>query len=138
MVFIQPIKGKKLLGTAGRHTVVTDRKAADGGTDAGCTSGELLLLAMASCATGSIRKTLASHALGANDIRVEVEFVPMAAAERDGIAMTVYLPPKVLAAGIGPVVTAATSGRVVSRIKLGSAIDVHCKPLDSFPHPLSP
>src|SRR5674476_1433039 len=44
VVFVRPIARKKLLGLAGRHTVVTDRRAAEGGTDAGCTSGDLLLL----------------------------------------------------------------------------------------------
>ncbi len=64
MVHVRPVTGKKLLGSAGRHTVVTDRKVAEGGTDAGCTSGELLLLAMASCATGSIRNALVEARAG--------------------------------------------------------------------------
>lgn len=139
MVFVRPIAGKKLLGSAGRHNVVTDRKVADGGTDAGCTSGELLLLAMASCATGSIRNALAEYNLGADDIRVEVNLVPpKTPGARDGILITVYLARPVLTAGLDPIVTAAVSGGVVSRIKLGSDVAVVCKPLESFPHPLTP
>ena len=138
MVFIRPIAGKKLLGSAGRHTVVTDRRAADGGTDAGCTSGELLLLAMASCATGSIRNALTARAIPAADICVEVELTPpKAPAARDGILITVFLPQVVLATGVEPIVAAATSGGVVSRIHLGSDIEVCCKPLESCPHPPS-
>jgi organic hydroperoxide reductase OsmC/OhrA len=139
VVFVRPIAGKKLLGSAGRHNVVTDRKEADGGSDAGCTSGELLLLAMASCATGSIHNALAAHKLGTNDIRVEVNLVPpKTSGARDGILITVYLAPPVLAADLDAVVTAAVSGGVVSRIKLGSDVAVACKPLESFPHPLTP
>jgi hypothetical protein len=138
VVFVRPVSGKRLLGTAGRHTVVTDRKLADGGTDAGCTSGELLLLAMASCATGSLRNALAAHTLAIDDIRVDVELTPpKAPAARDGILITVFLPARVLAAGIGPIVAAATSGGVVSRIKLGSDIEVRCQPIESLPHPPS-
>lgn len=139
MVFVRPITGKKLLGSAGRHSVVTDRKVADGGTDAGCTSGELLLLAMASCATGSIRNALAEYNLGPDDIRVEVNLVlPKTPGARDGILITVYLAQPVLTAGLDPIATAAISGGVVSRIKLGSDVAVTCKPLESFPHSLTP
>ena len=139
MVFVRPIADKKLLGSAGRHRVVTDRKVTDGGTDAGCTSGELLLLAMASCATGSIRNALAEYKLGTDDIRVEVNLVPPnTPGARDGILITVYLVSQILMAGLDPIVTAAVSGGVVSRIKLGSDVAVTCKPLESFPHPLTP
>ena len=90
MVFVRPIADKKLLGSAGRHRVVTDRKVTYGGTDAGCTSCELLLLAMASCATGSIRNALAEYKLGTDDIRVEVNLVPPnTPGARDGILITV-------------------------------------------------
>jgi organic hydroperoxide reductase OsmC/OhrA len=134
MVFVRPVAGKKLLGTAGRHTVVTDRKTTDGGTDAGCTSGELLLVAMASCATGSVRNDLRKRQCAADDIRVDAELTPpKVAGERDGILITVYLPQPVLAAGIEPIVAAAKAGGVVSRIRLGSDVEVRCLPLESSP-----
>ena len=132
MVFVRPIAGKTLLGTAGRHKVVTDRKTGDGGADAGCTSGELLLLAMASCATGSIRNALTARKLDNNDIRVEVELAPpKTAGARDGILITVFLPPPVLAAGTELIAAAAIAGGVVSRIRLGSDIEVSCQPLEA-------
>jgi hypothetical protein len=136
MVHVRPVAGKKLHGSAGRHTVVTDRKIDEGGTDAGCTSGELLLLAMASCATGSVRKSLVERALATDDMRVEVILVPpKPSAERDGICITVFLPQRVLAAGTEPIVAAAASGGVVSRIKLGSDIEIRCQPIESCPNP---
>jgi hypothetical protein len=134
MVFIRPIVGKKLLGTAGRHSVVTDRKVTDGGSDAGCTSGELMLLAMASCATGSIRSALAARGTPLDDMRVDVDFVPpKQASARDGIQITVFLPPAVLADGIEPILAAVAGGGVCSRIKLGSDVEVRCLPLEAAP-----
>jgi len=136
MVHVRPVTGKKLLGSAGRHTVVTDRKVAEGGTDAGCTSGELLLLAMASCAIGSVRNALVERSLATDDIRVEVDLVPpKSPAARDGILITVFLPQQILAAGAEPIIAAATAGGVVSRIKLGSNVEVRCRPIESSPNP---
>ena len=132
MVFTRPIVGKKLLGTAGRHSVVTDRKVTDGGSDAGCTSGELLLLAMASCATGSIRSALAARGTPLDVMRVDVDFVPpKQASARDGILITVCLPPAVLADGTEPILAAVAGGGVCSRIKLGSDVEVRCLPLET-------
>lgn len=134
MVFVRPIAGKKLQGSAGRHTLVTDRKTEDGGTDMGFTSGELLLLAMASCATGSIRKTLTQQAIQADDIAVEVDLVPPKhATDRDGILITVFVAEPVLTTSAVSIIAAATSGGVVSRVKLGSEIEVRCRPLAESP-----
>lgn len=122
--------------TATHPVVVTDRKVEDGGTDAGCTSSELLLLAMASCATGSIRNSPAGRGLTENDIRVEVDFVPpRQSADRDDIRISVYVPRAVVAMQAEQILIAAAAGRVVSRVKLGSQIDVRCLPLEDFPHP---
>lgn len=137
MVFTRPIAGKKLVGTAGSHQVVTDRKASDGGTDAGCTSGDLLLLAMASCATGSIRNSPAGRGLKEQDIRVEVDFVkPAQAADRDDLLISVFVPRDLVAAQNNAIVDAALRGGVVSRIKLGSQVIARCLPLEDFPHPV--
>ncbi len=94
---------------------------------------------MASCATGSIRNALGGYNLRVDDIRVEVNLVPpKTPGGRDGISITIYLAPSVLTGGLDPIATAAVSGGVVSRIALGSDIAVTCKPLESFPHPLTP
>lgn len=136
MVFVRPIAGKKLLGSAGRHTLVTDRKIEDGGTDMGFTSGELLLLAMASCATGSIRKALAQQAIPADGIAVVVDLMPPNhATDRDGILITVFVDQSVLATSAASIIAAATSGGVVSRVQLGSKIEVLCRPLAEAPFP---
>lgn len=127
-VSVRPIGGKKLLCTAGSHTVITDRKAAQGGGDAGCTSGELLLIAIGSCAAGSIRNDLAARGLPAEGLGVTVAFEPSAqAAARDVIVLTVSLPQAVLDAGAEAIKAAAVAGGVVSRIRLGSVVDVRCQ-----------
>ena len=69
-------------------------------------------------------------------MRVEVEFVPpKSPAARDGILITVFLPEQVLTAGTEPIVAAATAGGVVSRIQLGSDLEVRCRPIESSPNP---
>lgn len=113
--------------------MVTDRKTADGGTDTGPTSSELLLLAMASCATGSIRNSLVQRKLAADDIQVDVEWTPpKTEGARDGVLITVSLPPPVLAEGSEPILAAATRGAVVSRIRLGSDVEVRLRPLEAL------
>jgi hypothetical protein len=68
-------------------------------------------------------------------MRVEVELTaPKQPGQRDGIRITVVLPERLLAGGTEAIVDAATSGGVVSRVRLGSDIEVRCRPLESFPH----
>jgi len=110
---------------AGRHEIVTDRKPDEGGTDAGCTSGELLLLAIGSCATGSLRNFLDKRGLPSAPLGVEVSFAPLArAGERDSILIVVNLPDGVPDERIADIKAAALSGGVSSRVRLGSAMDV--------------
>ncbi len=53
-VTVRQLVGKKLLGVARRHVVITDRPVQDGGGDLGCTSGELLRLAIGSCVASRV------------------------------------------------------------------------------------
>lgn len=129
MVKVRPLDQKRLLGVAGHHAVVTDRKIDDGGTDVGCTSGELLLLAIGSCATGSLRNFLSRSGLATDGLEVNVDLEPPANPdERDAIAIDIRLPADVLDGRADEIVGAAQSGRVVSRMKLGSRILVRCQP----------
>ena len=138
MAFVRPGGGKKLIGTAGHHSVFTDRKREDGGTDAGCTSGELLLIAMGSCATGSIRNSPAGRGLTENEICVDVTLVPpKRAGARDAILITVYVPQATLESAADAINAAAVAGGVCSRIALGSDVDVQCRPLQDFSPPQS-
>lgn len=134
MVKVRPLDGKRLLGVAGHHAVVTDRKIEEGGSDVGCTSGELLLLAIGSCATGSLRNFLKDSDLATDGLEVDVDLEPSpVAGECDAIAIRVSLPAEVIDGRLDEITAAAQSGRVVSRMRLGSRIVVRCRPSDAFP-----
>jgi uncharacterized OsmC-like protein len=132
MVKVRPIGQKRLLGTAGSHAVITDRKLEEGGSDVGCTSGELLLLAIGSCATGSLRNFLGKSGLSSESLEVNVDFGSSGQGdERDAVSIVVSLPAEVLDGNADRIAAAAQSGRVVSRIKLGSPVIVRCQTVDA-------
>jgi hypothetical protein len=118
-------EGKRLHSTIGAHSIVTDRKPEDGGTDAGCTSAELLLTAIGSCAAGSIRNHLASLGVASDGMTVEVGLLPAAdPGARNRIAIRVSLPAEALRNGDDGIRQATAGGGVVSRIALGSEIEL--------------
>jgi uncharacterized OsmC-like protein len=132
LIVVRPIAGKKLSCSTRGHVVVTDRKSEDGGSNSGCTSGELLLMAAGSCGMGSLRHALSEYSLSPEEIAIQVEFTPAADPDaREGILITVFLAERALAAGADAIATAATSGGVVSRLQLGSKIQVRSRPLRS-------
>ena len=130
MVKVRPLEQKRLLATAGRHQLITDRKIDDGGSDAGCTSGELLLVAIGSCTTGSVRNFLRASGLPTDGIEVNVEFEPsIQPGERDTIVIVIGLPAEVLAEKSDAIFEAARGGGVVSRMLLGSHVALRCQPV---------
>jgi uncharacterized OsmC-like protein len=130
MVKVRPLEQKRLLATAGRHQLITDRKIDDGGSDAGCTSGELLLVAIGSCTTGSVRNFLRASGLPTDGLEVNVEFEPsIQPGERDTIAIVIGLPAEVLAEKSDAIFEAARGGGVVSRMLLGSHVALRCQPV---------
>jgi len=127
-VSVRRLEGRKLLCTAGRHSFFTDRKVEDGGADSGCTSGELLLLAIGSCATGSLRTFLHGRGLGSDGLAVEVSLQPSPTGrDRDMILIEVALP-GTRSCDRAALEAAAISGGVVSRVALGSEIAVRVLP----------
>lgn len=125
-VRVRQLDGKRLLGIARNHAVVTDRPVADGGSDTGFTSGEMLLIAIGSCCTGSLRTYLQTQGQPARDLEVSVHFEPSASGgERDCIVITLGVDPGACPGGDPErLKLAATSGGVTSRLKLGSEIEV--------------
>ncbi len=118
---IRPIEGKHLLGHARHHAVVTDRPADDGGTDLGFTSGELLLVAIGSCSSGSLRKFFEERGFTFAVAQTDVFFEP---SERDRIVIELQLDARVLSLGSEAIKKAAVAGRVTSRIARGSDVEV--------------
>lgn len=121
---VRRLAGKQLLCTARNRALITDRPVESGGTDIGYTSGELLLLAIGSCATGGLRAFFDTRGLPSQDLVTEVFFEPAAPGERDRIVIEIGLGEELLQAGADAIKAAATSGRVASRVKLGSVIEV--------------
>lgn len=122
---VRRIAGKKLEARARDHHIVTDRPPDEGGSDAGCTSGELFLMAVGSCSTGSLRNFLEAQHAPVEGLQTALTFEPSSQpGARDKIVITVTLPAGLGAFSDEEIGAAATSGRVVSRVKLGSEIEV--------------
>lgn len=130
IVHVERAGNRKLRCTVGRHVVVTDRRIEDGGSDAGCTSGELLLAAAGSCAAGSTRRFLDDAGLPSGDLAVDVGLEPAGNGGRDTIVIAVHLPPGCDGCDDEWIERAALSGGVVSRLALGSTIRFVCHRAD--------
>ena len=122
-VTVRRITGKQLLGTARHHAVVTDRPDTEAGTDIGCTSGELLLLAIGSCSMGGMRRYFEERGEPCEDLHADVFFEPQEN-RRDRIVIAVHLDPQCHTVDAQALTVAASSGAVVSRMKLGSDVEV--------------
>ena len=124
-VTVRRIGGKQLLGTARHHAVVTDRSMEEGGTDIGCTSGELLLLAIGSCCMGGLRQYFESAGEPCSDLSVDVFFEPHEnPQQRDRIVICVKPDPQAGYVDPDTIRGAAITGGVTSRIALGSDVQV--------------
>ena len=124
-IHVERIDGRKLRCEAGRHVIITDRKIEEGGTDAGCTSGELLLVSIGSCAAGSARRYLQEHGLPSVDLAVDVGLRPIAAAgSRDATVIEVSVSSDIPERDIAGIENAALSGGVTRRLAMGSEIEV--------------
>ncbi len=122
---VRQLDGKRLLGIARTHAIVTDRPVDEGGTDTGFTSGELLLLAIGSCCTGSLRGYLEAQGRNVRDLEVAVQFEPGAeGAVRDRIVITLKLDPRDHRGDPERIKAAATSGGVASRLMATSDVEV--------------
>lgn len=127
-VRVERQEGRRLLCSARQHSVVTDRPVADGGTDAGCMSGELLLMAIGSCVTGRLRNTLEAAGLPSMPLAVEVSFEPSAAGgKRERIAVDVIVPAALDDAGVALAGREALTGGVGSRMAAGSEMIVRVR-----------
>lgn len=123
-VTTRSLSGRQLLGIARHHAVLTDRTREEGGTDIGCTSGELLLLAIGSCATGSVRKYLQAQGLPYQNLSVTVSFAADdEPRERDLIVVAVNVD-EAARPHADAITVAAVGGGVTSRIHAGTGLQV--------------
>lgn len=122
-IHVTRVAGRTFRCASRGHAIVTDRPAEEGGTDRGPTSGELLLMAVGSCAAGSLRRHLAG--LGdETDFSVAVTLLDDASSGPRPIRIALSLPPGLASAEIEAARASALTGGVVSRIAEGSRIEV--------------
>lgn len=125
------LSGTQLLCTARSRTVVTDRPLDEGGTDAGFTSGEMLLLAIGSCASGNLRRHFMEQGTPCHKLSLDVRFdTPIASGRRDRIIIDLSIDEN-LCADPECIRRAVLSGGVTSRIAAGSDMDVR---INGKPH----
>lgn len=119
------LSGRQRLGVARHHAVVTDRMLEEGGTDIGCTSGELLLLAIGSCATGGVSKFLQGQGVSCENLSMNVSFeAPAEPGERDRIVISINVDLTGQHAHADAIRTAAVSGGVTSRMHAATPLEV--------------
>lgn len=124
-VSVKQLDGKRLLGIARNHALVSDRPVDEGGSDTGFTSGELLLLAIGSCCAGSLRGYLEAQGKNVRELEVLAHFESGAeGAARDRIVVTLKLDPRDYRGDPERVKEAALSGGVGSRLKNTSDVEV--------------
>jgi uncharacterized OsmC-like protein len=124
-ITVRQLDGKRLLGIARTHAVVTDRPVEEGGTDTGFTSGEMLLLALGSCCAGSLRGYLEAQGKPVRDLEIDVHSEPSAnGGTRDRIVIMLKLDVRDYRGDPERIKAAAISGGVVSRLAEGSEIEV--------------
>lgn len=124
---VDRLGGRTFRCQARDHEIVTDRSLAEGGADRGPTSGELLLMAIGSCAAGSVRRFLAERG-AAEDFSVGVTLGAESVGGSRPVRISLRLPADLTPADIEAARRAALCGGVVSRIALGSKIEVVVAP----------
>lgn len=127
-ISIRQIEGKQLLGIARHRAVVMDRKVEHGGTDVGFTSGELFLLAIGSCAMGSVRSFFEARAVRCVGMAASVFFEPAGPEAADRVAIELSLPSSLAELDANGLAEAAVSGGVTGRIRSGTEIAVRVTP----------
>lgn len=124
-VTVRQLDGKRQLGIARTHAIVTDRPVDEGGADTGFTPGELLLLALGSCCAGSLRAYLEAQGRTVRELEVTGHFEPGSeGAVRDRIVVTLKLDPRDYRGDPQRMKAAATSGGVASRLMATSEVEV--------------
>ena len=124
------LSGTTLVGRAGDHVVLSDRRTADGGTELGCTSGELMLLAVGSCVVGNLNQFAIRNGVDIADLSADVHVED---APEDGfgaITVDVRINGKISEETLDTLRQAANSGRVTGRYRQNSEVRivVSCTP----------
>lgn len=128
LVNVRRLPGKQLSIRIRGHSLVTDRPLEQGGSDRGCSSGELLLAAIGSCCAGSLRNFLERQCVSDPQFGVTVFFEPTpVAGARDRIVIEIDGDVGLDGFPDAAIIQAATFGGVTSRVRLGSEVEVRIR-----------
>lgn len=129
------VEHRTLLGRARQHSVLTDRPGDFGGHDRGCTSGELMLLAIGSCVVGNIARCAAERDIMLQYLHAEVS---VADTPDDGsygpVDVMVELTAELSDDDLAALRVAARSGRVTGRVSRNTEIRIRLEPVASAGH----
>lgn len=123
-VSLKQLSGKQILGQAGFHSLLTDRKKSDGGDDLGFTSSELLLLSIGSCALANIRRCSQENNISIEPIQLDVQYTNNPAGGRDLIEVLLFLEHDLPDIQFAQISQAARSGGVTGRLNQISELKI--------------
>ena len=116
--------GTTLVGRAGEHVVLTDRRLADGGNALGCTSGELMLLSVGSCVVGSVNLAAGRYGANIEHLSADVQIEEVSNNAYGAITVDVRISGEVSEETLDALREAAGSGRVTSRLHQNSEVKI--------------
>lgn len=124
------LNGTTLVGRARDHIVLSDRLAAEGGNELGCTSGELMLLAVGSCVAGNLNLFAIQQGVDIGDLSADVQVEDAPDDGFGAITVDVQINGEIHEETLEALRQAAGSGRVTSRLRQNSEIRivVSCRP----------
>jgi uncharacterized OsmC-like protein len=129
------VESRTLLGRARQHSVLTDRTSDSGGHDLGCTSGELMLLAIGSCVIGNIARCAAERNIMLKYLHAEVS---VADTPDDGsygpVDVMVELTAEISDDDLAALRVAARSGRVTGRVSRNTEVRICLEPVAKAGH----
>lgn len=111
------LHGATLVGRARDHLVLSDRALAEGGNNLGCTSGELMLLAVGSCVVGNLNTYAAQHGANVGALSADVRIEETPDDSYGAITVDVQIEENVSDKTLHELREAAGSGRVTGRLR---------------------
>lgn len=129
------LAGRTLLGRARGHSVLTDRPGQGGGGDAGCTSGELLLLAIGSCVVGNVARRANERGIAVFRLHADVRIddMPYDGGPGDGdyapVEVAVEIAADLRDGDLEALRAAAGSGRVTGRVNRNTDVRIRLVPV---------
>jgi len=118
------LNGTTLVGRARDHVVLSDRSLSDGGRDVGCTSGELMLLAIGSCVVGNLNMVARQHGTDVGELSADVHLEPPSDDSYGAITVDVVIGSDVPEETLASLRKAAGSGRVTGRFSQNSEVRI--------------